>query len=261
MKELFLIFFIVQLYECINIYPDIPIPVIPKIPGLSHNKYKLIIRNENGKESIELRPGTFSKIIFQLTPNNLLPSINDGLFIFLNDTTHKLLIDDKNILSLDKEIILKPNEDLIYSTYIGLKCENNIKETAYTIPLKISYLNNSIENIQIEYNNLTVKINNDPIQINLDILMNSIPQNSYNFFKLSNELYNIEEISFKIPDNDNLIINEKFVINPFGIRNEELSENNSENHGILFEYPFKIIKDDSEFTFKLNLDKITKGTF
>ena len=71
MKKILLTFLIIQFYHCINVIPDIPIPDIPipdiPIPSFIQNTYKLNIKNENGKNKIELKPGTFSKIIIQLT--------------------------------------------------------------------------------------------------------------------------------------------------------------------------------------------------
>ena len=70
-----------------------------------------------------MRPGVFSKIIFQLSPSNFL---NNDLFIISNEA-YKLLINDSNLVVLDNEIILKPSENLVYSTYISLNCENSYK--------------------------------------------------------------------------------------------------------------------------------------
>ena len=79
-----------------------------------------------------MRPGVFSKIIFQLSPSNFF---NNDLFIISNEA-HKLLINDSNLVVLDNEIILKHSENLVYSTYIGLNCENSY-EASHPFQFKV----------------------------------------------------------------------------------------------------------------------------
>ena len=117
-----------------------------------------------------MRPGVFSKIIFQLSPSNFL---NNDLFIISNEA-YKLLINDSNLVVLDNEIILKSSENLAYSTYISLNCENSY-EASYPFQFKVTYLNDRTEGISIKYNNATIYINTEKISINTDILMNNMP--------------------------------------------------------------------------------------
>ena len=57
---------------------------------------------------------------------------------------------------------------------------------------------NSSPFYSIEYDEkLTVKVKNVKTDIKLDLLLDSIVQKSQNFFKLENELYNVDEISEK----------------------------------------------------------------
>ena len=249
MKNIYLILFLFQIYLCLYENSDFPDPPdipdfhdIPDIPFPSKAEYQLNVKNENGGNIIELIPGSFSKIIFQLTPKNKI--LIGDYYIFLNETSYKLIIEDENIKTFEKEIIIKPNKDFIFSTYIGLNCQNEIKGLEYKIPLKITHLNDSTEQIPIEYENINIKIRKIKNPINLDIVIKSMPGKSFNFFKISDELYNIDDISFEISQLDDFIFKE-IVIKPFGQR-EELSEKNSENHGILFNYPFGTSKTAEE---------------
>ena len=66
--------------------------------------------------------------------------------------------------------------------------------------------------------------------------MNNMPGKSYNFFKMPSQLYNVEEINLKVSKVDNFEFKD-IVIKPFWQR-EEISENNADNNGILFDFPF-----------------------
>ena len=237
MKNYFLFFLLIQLYLCIYEIPNIP--YIPDIPDVLDINYDLYVKNENGGNKIELRPGVFSKVIFQLSPSNFL---NNDLFIISNET-YKLLINDSNMVVLDNEIILKPSENLVYSTYIGLNCENSY-EASYPFQFKVTYLNDSTEGIPIKYNNVTIYINTEKVSINIDILMNNMPGKSYNFFKMPSQLYNVEEINLEVTKVDNFEFKE-IVIKPFWQR-EEISESNTDNNGILFDFPFGTKKTAEE---------------
>ena len=95
-------------------------------------KWKLDIKDQEGKNKIELTPGKFTKIYFELT------STTDLAFPFLSEDSYVLSFDDNNIISLDKYIILTPRENLVYSTYIGLNCENLISGDSYKVNIKVS---------------------------------------------------------------------------------------------------------------------------
>ena len=66
--------------------------------------------------------------------------------------------------------------------------------------------------------------------------MNNMPGKFYNFFKMPSQLYNVGEINLKVSKVDNFEFKD-IVIKPFWQR-EEISENNADNNGILFYFPF-----------------------
>ena len=205
----------------------IDISDIPDISSFIKANYQLNVKNENGGDEIELKPGIFSKIFFHITPLNKM--ITGGYYIFLNETSYKLRIKDEKIIAFEKEIIIQPNKDFIFSTYIGLSCSEEIEDSEYKIPLIITHLNDSTEEIPIKYEDINVKINKEKAKFELDIILKSIPGKSFNFFKISNELYNTDDITIKFLNQTSL---KEIVIEPFNKRSE-LSENNPENHGIL----------------------------
>ena len=108
MKNIHLIFFLFQIYLCLYENSDFPdfsdIPDfhdIPDIPFPFKAEYQLNVKNENGGNIIELIPGNFSKIIFQLTPKNKI--LIGDYYIFLNETSYKLIIEDENIKTFEKK--------------------------------------------------------------------------------------------------------------------------------------------------------------
>ena len=83
-----------------------------------------------------------------------------------------------------------------------------------------------------------------------------MPGKSVNFFKLENEIFNIDGIVIKAKNKcDSLIIND-IIIRPFLCRS--YSEKNVNNHGILFDYPFGIdylLSEKTEYNFELYIEK------
>ena len=275
MKIIFLIYLFLHIYLCLynesefqdnpnnpdnRDFPNISdfsnikdIDDIPDIHSEFKAEYQLNIKNENGEDKIELKPGVYSKIIFQITPLNKHSSDD---FLFFNETFYKLIIEDEKIIALEKEIIIKPNKDFAFFTYIGLNCMEEIDDSEYTIPIKITHLDNSTEEIPIKYEDINIKIIKEKAKFDFDILMKSIPGKSFNFFKISNELYNIENITIEIRESEGSQSKEVF-IEHFGER-EELSEKNPENHGILLSYSFGTKKTADElgntnFSFVVNI--------
>ena len=210
-------------------------------------KWKLDIKDQEGKNKIELTPGKFTKIYFELT------SATDLAFPFLSEDSYALFFDDNNIISLDKYIILTPKENLVYSTYIGLKRENLISGDSYQVNIKVIPNNEQTEEETIEYKEIDVLINKKEIKIDLDILFYSMPKSSFNLFKLKEEPYNINEISIKADKIEGFGFDD-IVIKPFNER-EQLDEKNSVNHGIIFDSSFGLTNPDlSERSFSLKIN-------
>ena len=135
-------------------FPDFP--DIPGIPHLTKIEFNLEVKNENEGDVIELRKGSYIKILFELKPTKLL--LNNDYFIFLNQTFYKLTINLERIKFLEKEIILKPNKEFTYSGYIGISCDTKIDTIEFSVPLQIAHLNESIEEIPINYGKKNIKI-------------------------------------------------------------------------------------------------------
>ena len=235
MKKIILIFLLIELSFCATIY-----------------NWRLDIKDQEGKNKIELIPGKFTKIYFELT------NATDLDFPFLDEDSYKLSFDDQNIISLDEEIILTPKENLVYSTYIGLNCENSITENTYTIKINVSPNNDETDDESIEYNNIIVSINRKELEINLDILLYSMPKGSFNLFQLKKELYNVDEIRIKPTEIEGFGF-EDIVIKSFNER-EQLYEKNDANHGIIFDSTFGLknpeetLKDKS-FSLEIKLSE------
>ena len=215
----------------------------------------------NNGEEIILKPGVFKEIRLQLT------SINNNIY-FDDDkdisTIYKLSISDDNIISSVPDLIINRNEALSYSFYIGLKCQEYSNDH-YIIKFNSSYIQNEYQFNSILLDNdiqLNVKIDNDYMKIELEPLMKEMPGKSINFFKLKKEVYNIDEIVIKAKNQyeEEIIIND-IILYPF-LDREEYSENNSANHGILFDYPFgtnNSFEEMKEYKFNLYIENYNES--
>ena len=231
MKKTFLAYLLIQLCIC-----------------STQVNWKLDVLNEEKDSKIVLTPGKYTKIYFVLTNTTELA------FPLLEE--YKLSFKDSNIISLDKDIILASKENLIYSTYIGLKCDNSIIGETYSIEINVNSNNEQMDENSIEFSNIAVSINRNPIEIDLDILLYSMPKNSFNLFKLKEEPYNVDEIRIKATEINGFDF-ENIVINSFGER-DLLYEQNSANHGIIFDSAFglnnpEVNLNDNSFTFQIKL--------
>ena len=236
MKKIFLILLFISFSLSIDNIPNFP--DFPDIPDYKKIEFNLDIKNENGGNEIELKKGIYTKILLQLTPNSIIKFSNSDYFIFLNQSSYKLTIDDEKIILLDNELILKPNKEFAYYAYLGINCDTKFDELEYSIPIKVTPLNDNTIDVPIKYSNIKVKINQEKNLIDLDILLNNMSKQSFNYFKISHELYNVEAIHIEMIENEDFIF-KGLNISSFNQR-EEISEKNSENHGILFDFSFRL---------------------
>ena len=236
MDKIFLIFLLFQLCICGTV-----------------KRWRLNVVYEGEDSKIKLTPGKFSKIYFELTNEA------DLTFPFLEEDSYILKFkEDENIISLNETIILTPKENLVYSTYIGLKCHNSIPEEQkeYEIEIEVTPNEGKADDNSIEYSNFLVLINWEQLDIDLDILFTSMPKNSFNLFHINKELYNIDEIRIIAYENEKLNF-EDIIIKSFNER-ERIEEENSENHGIFFDFPFGLNNQEEDleentFTFSIKL--------
>ena len=193
-------------------------------------RWRLNVVDEGEDSDIILTPGIFTKIFFVLSNETVLD------FPFLEEDSYKLKFQDENIISLNEQIILTPKEKLVYSTYIGLNCKNSISDEQYEIKIEVTPEEGKADDGSIEYNNIIVSINSENLYIDMDIIMTSMPKNSFNMFQIRDEPYNVDEIRIKVSENEKFDF-EDIVIKPFNER-EKLYDENSANHGIFYNSPF-----------------------
>ena len=221
-----------------------------------------IIDGISGSEKIVLNKGIFTKISLVLT------SETEEEFSYEKDEnkkpSYKLAFNDENIVALEKEMILTPQDSLVYTNYIGISCASEIKGQ-YSFSINVEKANDYTDDDSLDHkSNIDVEISNIVTEINLDLLFNSIAQKSKNFFKIENELYNVDEIKVSINDVQSLLAD--FELNAISIasfadRKEEISKDTPSNHGILFNYPFFPTKElaAAKLKFKLDLDAKLAG--
>ena len=220
-------------------------------------KYSLKVKDAlNDSDKIVLNKGIFRKISFVLT------SLTDEEFSYQKDEkkklSYKLTFNDENIIALSKEMILTPQDSLVYTNYIGVSCSIK-KKGEYSFSITVEKANDYTDENSLDYESkIKIEIKNEVTEINLDLLFDSIAQKSKNFFRIENELYNVDKINVSI-NNDNAQFN-NFQLNIISIlsfaerKEEELSKNSPANHGILFNYPFFPNEKLSAAHFNLKLD-------
>ena len=224
-------------------------------------KYKLEIKDGNGEENqITLIPGIFTKITLSLT------NLEGNEFAYKDETKYIIKFNDEKIVASKAELILNPQESMVYTNYIGISCTNLIEGETHSLSFKVEKGNDSTDENSLEYEPVTLKINKAQSEIKLDLLLKSMVKQTKNFFKLENEIYNVDDINITLDETSSALAKFDFkslVIAAFNKRNEEeISQKSAENHGILFNYPLfsKDIVEQSQFNFKLKFDSNSIGT-
>lgn len=218
-------------------------------------KWKLETKSLDYDGNIELHQGKYSKIFFVLT------SLEEDPFSSELNYSYKLAFKDDNIAFFDKEMILNPKEKQAYSTYIGLNCNNSITEDTYIIKISVTSNNDETDELSIQYSDINVTINREKIDFGLELLFNSMPKNSFNLFKIYDEIYNVDEINIIASEIEDFEFKE-IIFEPYGKRGEIKNAEGS-NHGILFDFPFykkssdeKLQSTNYEFTLSFKNSKL-----
>ena len=233
----------------------------------AEKKYALKIKNGiDGSDNIVLVPGIFTKISLVLTTEN------EEEFNFVEKEeeklAYKLTFNDDNIVVYQKEMSLIPQENLVYTNYIGLSCQNQVEGDSLTFSLTVEPANDKTDDGSLLYNKtVNVKVNKDKTEIKLDLLLKAMAQKSQNFFQLENELYNVDQIKIALNENESGDM-AKFEFKEIAIASfadrfqEEISKDSPANHGILFDssfFPKEQITDLAKIKFKLGLNAESEG--
>ena len=121
----------------------------------------------NDGEDIKLYRGVFTKITIQVSNNQ---NFN---FFKSDDKIYKLSLTEENpnIIASEAEIILEPNECLMYTTYIGLKYIEKINDDndEYKLKIKTYYSENKEEPNFIELDKgFEIKLEIKKKKVNID---------------------------------------------------------------------------------------------
>lgn len=214
----------------------------------AEKKYKLEIKNGNGDDSpITLVPGVFTKITL------VLSSI--GEMDYNDDSSYTLKFNDEKLVAVRQEIKVVPKESLVYTNYIGLSCSNSVEDN-YTLNVAIEAGDNTDDG-SLEFSPVSLTVNKVETEIKLDLLLKSFVKKTKNFFKLEEELYNVDQIKISLDDATALAgiqLKEGIVIDSFKTREDEpISKDSAANHGILFQYPLLSTGESTESKLKLKL--------
>ena len=222
----------------------------------AEKKYKLEIKNGNGDDSpITLVPGVFTKITL------VLSSI--GEMDYKDESSYTLKFNDEKLVAVKQEIKLVPKESLVYTNYIGFSCSNSVEDN-YPLNVVIE-AGDKTDDGSLEFSPVSLKVSKVETEIKLDLLLKSFVKNTKNFFKLEEELYNVDQIKISLDNATALAgieLKEGIVIDSFKTREDEpISKDSAANHGILFQYPLlsKGESNDSKLKLKLAFDSATTG--
>ena len=194
-------------------------------------------------DDIKLRPGILTKITLEF--KSYVGEENDA------EQIYKLSIkENKDIISSFTELIIDPKKDITYPFYIGLKCQKYTKEKISLVfntfilkngtdtPLNYDKLEDISLTLEIEDDDDDDDDDEDFKKIKIEPVIREMPGKSINYFKLKNEIFNVDKITIKAKKNDGLVIKD-IIIEPF-LNRDKISEENSANNGIFFDYPFGI---------------------
>jgi hypothetical protein len=201
----------------------------------------LDIKNENNTdELIELRPGVLTKIVLIVHHEENI-DILDRSFDRTSFTISSK--DNNNIMFYPKEEFnIVPSLGLEYIAYVGLKCDHTINSDDYTLEFVVKK-KRDLNGKTISYGSLIInpaqiKINNIITYIDIEPIETSLTERGYSFFKIKNEIYNMEKITVNAEGNNN----KKFTIEDIYIKafkdRTKFGKTENDNHGILFDYKF-----------------------
>ena len=233
----------------------------------SIKEYTLKLKNGiDGSDNIVLVPGIFTKISLVLTSEDK----EDFNFRETEQDKYafKLTFKDDNIVVYQKEMLLIPRENLVYTNYIGLSCQNQVEGDSLSFSITVEPANDQTYEEFLLYNKtVNVKVNKAKTEIKLDLLLKAMAQKSQNFFQLENELYNVDQIKIALNENESGDM-AKFEFKEIAIASfadrfqEEISKDSPANHGILFDssfFPKEQITDLAKIKFKLGLNAESEG--
>ncbi len=103
--------------------------------GETTKLYSLKIKDAlTDSDKIILNKGIFTKISLVLSTET------EDDFTYSKEEkqklSYKITFNDENIMTMKKEMILTPEENLVYTNYIGISCSSEIKDS-YSFPIKV----------------------------------------------------------------------------------------------------------------------------
>ena len=229
-------------------------------PAYVPSTFEIDIRNETFGDYIELKPGTLKRIIISLRNG-----YNGEVWDFKDQDKYNLTFALKNesyIKLYPSEISIIPSKAIVYTAYIGLDCNHDIKEVDY--PLNFEVIDkrdldgNELPGAEMIISTTIIKINNNPTLIDIEPIEKTVYIRGNFAFIIKNEIFNIEKISIKpIETNVPEFTIQGIEIKPFTDRKIFGKEEN-ENNGLLIDnklyYNYKSYGNEKNITFNLAID-------
>lgn len=215
-----------------NYYLFILLTLIPLCLNKTLASWKLSIKDEDNKSSlINLFPGIFTKVTLSLTNENGEEAFDDSK----TPVSFKISLKNKNLVSVSDSYTLTPSESLVYSVYIGIKCGETLSDTKTVFSVEST---DGDATLTIDGANLS--LSSEKAKIDIEPLMNEIPEQSYNLFKVNKEPYNIEDIKLvpKLGEQTDDFTFAKITLDKYDGKRGEYSSLNSLTNGILRDFKF-----------------------
>ena len=215
-----------------NYYIFIILLLIPLCLNKTLSSWKLSIKDEENKSSlINLLPGIFTKVTLSLTNENGEETFDDSK----SPISFKISLKNKNLVSVYDSYTLTPSESLVYSVYIGIKCGETLSDTKTIFSVEST---DGDATLTIDGANLS--LSSEKAKIDIEPLMNEIPEQSYNLFKVNKEPYNIEDIKLvpKLGEENDDFTFAKITLDKYDGNRGEYSSLNTLTNGILRDFKF-----------------------
>jgi hypothetical protein len=162
-------------------------------PAYVPSTFNIDIRNETFGDYIELKPGTLKRIIISLRNG-----YNGEVWDFKDQDKYNLTFALKNesyIKLYPSEISIIPSKAIVYTAYIGLDCNHDIKEVDY--PLNFEVIDkrdldgNELPGAEMIISSTIIKINNNPTLIDIEPIEKTVYIRGNFAFIIKNEIFNI----------------------------------------------------------------------
>ena len=163
---------------------------------IPQNKYIVTVTDEAKSENpIKISKGKYTKILLTISEEKET-NVSKGPF-FPMATKIKLDQGAQNIFTTEYgEYTINPNINKEYEIMIGIKCDTTLPEGETSFSLTFKSQNSEFISFY-SFNEFKVEVDTDVTTIDIEPTLTSLPASAKAAFKLTQDLYNIENLKIK----------------------------------------------------------------